>query len=127
MSRTMMQITKGMRRTKLTIKIVKEVGNMNKNVAIQSTRAHTARMPQVVTVAGLSSMADLLNLVIPRSITIQRNYDFTVKVNHMVMSISAPAHWSMYAFCHLQHFIPLQLLLCIIHLPIQILLSIHSM
>ena len=48
-------------------------------------------------------MANLMNPVIPQSITIRRNNDFTVKVNHM--SIDAPTHWNIYIFCHLQHFI----------------------
>ena len=63
--------------------------------------------PQVMTIAWLLSMADLMNPVIPWSITIQRSNDFTVTVNHMVMSIDAPTHQNIYPFCHLQHFIQL--------------------
>ena len=37
----MMQTTKGTRKTKYAITIMKEVGNVNKNVAIQGTKAHT--------------------------------------------------------------------------------------
>ena len=56
------------------IQIVKEVGNMNKIVAVKRARACTVSMPQGMTIAGQSSMADLLNLVIPWSIPIQRNF-----------------------------------------------------
>ena len=70
-------------------------------------------------------MADLLNPVIPWSVPVQRNDNFPVKVNHMIVSIGAPAHQNVYAFHHLQHFI-LLLSLCIMCLLIQILLSGHS-
>ena len=60
MSGTMMQIMKGTRRGKHMIKIMKGVGNMNKNMADQGTRAHTMSVPQVMTIVGLSSMANLM-------------------------------------------------------------------
>ena len=44
MSGTMTWTAKGMRKTKYVIKIAKGVGNANKNVAIQGTRAHTMSM-----------------------------------------------------------------------------------
>ena len=94
MSGTMMQTAKGMRKTENVIKITKGAGTMNakQTMAVQSTGAHTTSASQVVTIAWLLSMANLMNLVIPQSITVQRSGDFTVKVHHMVMSIDAPAH-----------------------------------
>ena len=99
---------------------------MNKTMAVQGTRAHTTTAPQVMTIAWLLSVANLMNLVIPWSITIQRNDDFTVKVNHTVMSIDTPAHWNLYVFHHLQHFIQLWPLLHVMCLLIPMPLSGHS-
>ena len=123
MSGTVMQTTKGTRKTKYVIKITKGVGNVSNNMAVQGTRAHTANMPQVMTIVGLSSMANVMNPVIPWSIAVQRNDDFTVKVDHAVMSIEAPTHQNIYVFCHLWHFILVWSLLCIMCLLIPMSLS----
>ena len=88
-------------------KIVKEVENMNKNVAIKRARAHTMSTPKGMTVVGQASVADLLNPVTPWSIPVQRNDDFTVEADHVVMSTGTPTHQNVYTFIHLQHFIPL--------------------
>ena len=65
MSGTMMLSANGMRRTKVTTKIVKEVGNMNKIVPVKRARAHITSVPQGMTIVGWPSVADLLNMVIP--------------------------------------------------------------
>ena len=72
MSGTMTQTAKGMRKIENAIKIVKGAGTTNakQTVAFQGTRAHTVRMPQVMTIAWLLSMANLMNLVIPQSVTV---------------------------------------------------------
>ena len=93
-----MWTAKGMRKTKYAIKIAKGVGNANKNNAIQGIRACTASAPQVVTIVWLSSVADLMNPVIPQSLSISRNDDFTLKVDHAVMSIGMLlTHQNIYA------------------------------
>ena len=52
-------------------------------VPIWKARAHTTSIPQGMTMVGHLSMADLLNLVVLWGIPIQRNDDFTVKVDHV--------------------------------------------
>ena len=116
LSVTVMRITNGVTRTKVTINIMKEVENVNKNMAIKRARACTVSMPQGMTMPGQRSLADLLNPVIPLSIPIQREEDFAVKADYAVMSTGAPAHQNAYAFHH-QHFI-LLLSFHIICLPI---------
>ena len=83
MSGTMTLSTNGMIRTKVMTKITKEVENAKKIASIKRARAHTMSVLQGMTIAGQPSMADLLNLVIPQSIPIQRNDEFTVEADHM--------------------------------------------
>ena len=82
-------------------KIMKEVENAKKITSVKRARAHTVSMLQGMTIAGWPSMADMLNMVVRQSIPIQRNDDFTVEADHMVMSIDTPAHQNMYSFHHL--------------------------
>ena len=78
---------------------------VNKIVPIKRARAHTASVPQGMTIAGWPSMADLLNLVVPWGVPVQRNNDFTVEADHVIMSTDTLAHQNAYPFHHLQPFI----------------------
>ena len=83
---------------------VKEVGNA-RIMPIQKARALIMSVPLGMIVVGHLSMADLLNLVVLWGIPIQKNDDFTVKVDHTIMNANTHAHQSTYAFCHLPPFI----------------------
>ena len=104
MCRTMMLSADGERAKGMT-KIVKEVGNAKKIAPIRRARARTTSMPQGMTMVGHLSMVDLLNLIVPWGVPIQRNDDFTVEADHMIMSTDALTPQNAYAFCHLQPFI----------------------
>ena len=78
-------------RTKVMAKITKEVGN-TKITPIRRARACTANMPEDMTVVGHLSVADLLNQVVLRSIPVQRNDDFTVEADHVIMSTDTFAY-----------------------------------
>ena len=83
---------------------MKEVGNARITL-IQKARAHTVSIPRSMIMVGHLSMADLLNLVVLQGIPFQRNNEFTVKVDHMIMNTNTPTHQSLYVFCHLPSFI----------------------
>ena len=76
-----------------------------RNAPFQKTRALTVSIPLGLIMAGHLSMADLLNLAVLWDIPVQKNDDFTVKVDHTIMNANARTHQSMYAFHHLQIFI----------------------
>ena len=78
----------------------KEVGSV-RIMPIQKARACTMSMPLGMNMAGCLSMADLLNLVVLRSIPIQKNDGFKVKADHVTMNADAHAHQSTFAFHHL--------------------------
>ena len=107
MSGTVRLNADGTTKTKAMTKIAKGVGNMKKIAPAQKARASTASLPQGMTVVGQLSVVDLVNLVVLWGIPVQRNYDFTVKADHAIMSTDALVHQNAYAFCHLRPFIPL--------------------
>ena len=88
----------------LSIDGTKEVGN-TKIAPVQKARAHTVSIPQGTIMAGYLSMADLLNWVVLWGIPIQKNDDFTVKVNHMIVNTDTLTHQSTYTSHHLPPFI----------------------
>ena len=83
---------------------VKEVGNV-RITPIQKARALIMSKSQGMIMAGKLSMADLLSLVVLWGIPIQKNDDFTVKVDHAIVGANTLTHQSTYTFCHLPPFI----------------------
>ena len=82
---------------------VKEVGNV-RIMPIQKARALIVSISRGTIMAGHLNVADLLNLVFLQGVPIQRNDDFTVKVDHVIMNTDTCTHQSTYALHHLPHF-----------------------
>ena len=82
----------------------KEVGNVRITLK-QKTKAHIMSILPGMNMEGHLSTADLQNPVVPRGIPIQKNDDFTVEVDHVIVNTNAHAHQSMYTFHCLPTFI----------------------
>ena len=83
---------------------MKEVGNM-RIAPIQRVRALIMSISWGMIMVGWLSMADLLNLVVLRGVPVQRNDNFTVEVDHVIVNADTLTHQSVYTFCHLPPFI----------------------